>query len=187
MTRTRERRFRARAALWTRAGARCVTGAGVLVDIPSFHACALRAGGNQRDTDRLRAQQRAAKNAGGKSTLKTAESDAEKLRAKQAAAEAKKAAEAANKTDKNAGGGVVKQKFDIKYLPLGYCPALHSCLPLPRGGTRKCSKCDSPLVDWWSDHASAATRSARPPRKSAHTKQALSERFKVTRLLVRPG
>lgn len=46
------------------------------------------------------------------STRRARRSDAEKVRQKQAAAEAKKAAEAANA--KPASGGVVKQKFDIK-------------------------------------------------------------------------
>ena len=58
--------------------------------------------GNQRDTDRLRAQQRAAGGAGtGKSTLGTAESTAAIMRAKQEAAMAKKAAEAAGKQPEN--------------------------------------------------------------------------------------
>jgi len=69
--------------------------------------------GNQRDTDRARAQARKDKySKDGKSNLKTAESDAEKLRAKQAAADARKAAEAAKQ--QTGGGGVVKQKFDVK-------------------------------------------------------------------------
>jgi hypothetical protein len=44
--------------------------------------------------------------------LKTAESDAEKMRAKQAAAAEKKAKEAASTAPKS--NVVVKQKFDIK-------------------------------------------------------------------------
>ncbi len=49
--------------------------------------------GNQRDVDRARALQRAAANAGGNSTLKDADEHASKLRAKQAANDAKKAQE----------------------------------------------------------------------------------------------
>ena len=67
--------------------------------------------GNQRDTDRLRAQQRAAGGAGtGKSTLGTAESTAAIMRAKQEAAMAKKAAEAAGKQPENGQVVGLKEK-----------------------------------------------------------------------------
>ena len=54
--------------------------------------------GNQRDIDRARAAARAKAHAGGSSTLKDAEDHANKLRAKQAAAEERREAERAMTT-----------------------------------------------------------------------------------------
>ena len=78
----------------------------------------LSSGGNQRETDRLRAQARAAKNAkptkeGNAATLKKADSDADAMRRKQALADEKRAAAAAAEAAAKAGGKVVKVKLDL--------------------------------------------------------------------------
>lgn len=70
--------------------------------------------GNQRETDRARAQARAAKQAGPKQSggaqQAKKESDADAMRKKQEAADVKKAAEAAALAAQKAGGQVVKMK-----------------------------------------------------------------------------
>lgn len=74
--------------------------------------------GNQRETDRLRAQARAAKNAGGPKVTageanKKKESDAEAMRKKQEKADQKKKEEDAAAAKSKAGGQIVKAKIDL--------------------------------------------------------------------------
>jgi len=77
---------------------------------------AASSGGNQRETDRMRAQARAAKHAGtakvgNAEQLKKKDSDAEAMRKKQEAADAKRAAAEAETAKAKAGGQIVKAKI----------------------------------------------------------------------------
>jgi len=74
--------------------------------------------GNQRETDRARAQARAAKNAKSAKlpageVAKKHESDADAMRKKQQAADAKRQAAAGEAAKAAAGGQVVKQKIPL--------------------------------------------------------------------------
>ena len=73
-------------------------------------------GGNQRETDRLRAQARQAKNAGkvkvgNTEAVKKKDSDADAMRKKQEAADAKKKEQEAELAKQKAGGQIVKAKI----------------------------------------------------------------------------
>lgn len=74
--------------------------------------------GNQRETDRLRAQARAVKNAAGPKVTageatKKKESDAEAMRKKQEKADLKKKEEEAAAAKSKAGGQIVKAKIEM--------------------------------------------------------------------------
>ena len=84
--------------------------------LPSVCVLAASSGGNQRETDRMRAQARAAKHAGtakvgNAEQLKKKDSDAEAMRKKQEAADAKRAAAEAETAKAKAGGQIVKAKI----------------------------------------------------------------------------
>ena len=78
----------------------------------------LCSGGNQRETDRLRAQARQAKNAGkvkvgNTEAVKKKDSDADAMRKKQEAADAKKKEQEAELAKQKAGGQIVKAKIPL--------------------------------------------------------------------------